>query len=410
MNQDPASTSASPAATPAAGATATAPPAETPSSKHGAPPAAGATATASPAETPSSKRGARLGAFVIAALIVGSLLLYLVGDRLTPSTSQARLQAFVVPVAAEVAGKVTAVHIRNNDEVQPGQLLFDIDTQPYRIALERARADLESVRSSVQASAAAVDSARASLAVAEAGRDLAERDAGRLESLYQEDPGTISVRRLEMAQASREEARSKVHRAQADLLKAQEAAGLGGDENAQLRSAVGAVEKADLDLRHTRVLAPVRGVVTDLRTEVGQFAQPGAPVMTLVAMQDLWISADLTENNIGHVHPGNEVAIVLDVLPGQVLRGRVRSIGGGVGSGQTSPPGTLPVVQNSRDWLRQAQRIPVAVQFDPAELPRLKMARVGGQADVLVYTGNHPLMNPLAAFYMRLVSWVTYLY
>jgi multidrug resistance efflux pump len=347
---------------------------------------------------------------VLAALIVVSLLLYVVGDRLTPSTSQARLQAFVVPVAAEVAGKVMAVLIRNNDEVQPGQLLFDIDPQPYRIALERARADLEAVRSSVQASAAAVDSARASLAVAEAGRDLAERDAGRLESLHQEDPGTISVRRLEMAQASREEARSKVHRAQADLRKAQDAAGLAGDENAQLRSAVGSVEKAELDLVRTRVLAPVRGVVTDLRTEVGQFAQPGAPVMTLVAMQDLWISADLTENNIGHVHPGNEVAIVLDVLPGEMLRGRVRSIGGGVGSGQPSPPGTLPVVQNSRDWLRQAQRIPVAVAFDPAELPRLKMARVGGQADVLVYTGIHPLMNALAAFYMRLVSWVTYLY
>jgi multidrug resistance efflux pump len=313
-------------------------------------------------------------------------------------------------VTAEVAGKVMAVLIRNNDEVQPGQLLFDIDPQPYRIALERARADLEAVRSSVQASAAAVDSARASLAVAEAGRDLAERDAGRLESLHQEDPGTISVRRLEMAQASREEARSKVHRAQADLRQAQDAAGLAGDENAQLRGAMGAVEKADLDLIRTRVLAPVRGVVTDLRTEVGQFAQPGAPVMTLVAMQDLWISADLTENNIGHVHPGNEVAIVLDVLPGEMLRGRVRSIGGGVGSGQPSPPGTLPVVQNSRDWLRQAQRIPVAVAFDPAELPRLKMARVGGQADVLVYTGNHPLMNALAAIYMRLVSWVTYLY
>lgn len=376
MNQDPVSTPAPQAARPA-GTDAT---------------------TAEPAKSSPTGRGARVGAIAIAALIAGSLALYLVGDRLTPSTSQARLQAFVVPVAAEVAGKVTAVHIRNDDEVQPGRQLFDIDAQPYRIALERARADLESVRSSVQASAAAVDAARASLAVAESGRDLAERDAGRLEGLYREDPGTISVRRLEMAQASREEARSRVRRAQADLRKAQEAAGGGGGENSQLRSAVKAVEKAELDLCHTRVLAPVRGVVTDLRTEVGQFTQPGAPVMTLVAMQDLWISADLTENNIGNVRPGNEVAIVLDVLPGEVLKGRVRSIGGGVGSGQTSPPGTLPVVKNSRDWLRQAQRIPVAVQFDPAELPRLKIARVGGQADVLVYTGDHPLMNALAAF------------
>jgi multidrug resistance efflux pump len=347
---------------------------------------------------------------VIAVLIVASLLLYFIGHRLTPSTSQARIQAFVVPVAAEVAGKVMAVHIRNNDEVQPGQPLFDIHPEPYQIALDRARADLQTVRSSVKGSAAGVDSARAALAAARANSDMAERDASRLEKLYQEDSGAISVRRLETAQATRDEARSKVHRAQADLRKAQEAAGESGDENAELRSAVGAVEKAKLDLSRTRVLAPARGVVTDLRTDVGHFAQPGAPVMTLVVMHDLWISADLTENNIGHVDPGDEVAIVLDVMPGEVLKGRVRSIGGGVGSGQQSPPGSLPTVENSRDWLRQAQRIPVAVEFDPSEVPRLKGLRVGGQADVLVYTGDHALMNLLGAIYMRVISWMSYLY
>jgi multidrug resistance efflux pump len=371
---------------------------------------AGAAAPPNPAQAPASGRGARLGAVVIAGLIAASLMLYVVGDRLTPSTSQSRIQAFVVPVAAEVAGKVTAVHIRNNDEVQPGQPLFDIDPQPYRIALEGARAELETVRSSVQGSAAGVDAARAALAAAEAGHDMAERDASRLEKLHREDPGTISVRRLEIAQATRDEARSMVHRAHADLRKAQEAAGESGDANAQLRAAVAAVEKSELDLARTRVIAPARGVVTDLRTDVGHFAQPGAPVMTLIAMHDLWISADLTENNIGHVDSGDAVAIVLDVLPGEVLKGRVRSIGGGVGSGQSAPPGTLPVVQNSRDWLRQAQRIPVAIEIDEAERPRLAKVRIGGQADVLVYTGEHPLMNALAAFYMRVLSWVTYLY
>jgi multidrug resistance efflux pump len=349
-------------------------------------------ATAAPAA--STGRGTRAGALVIAVLIVASLMLYFIGDRLTPSTSQARVQAFVVPVAAEVAGKVLAVHIRNNDEVQPGQPLFDIDPQPYRIALASSRAGLESVRSSVKGSVAGVEAARASLAVSEAGRDMAERDASRQEKLHEEDPGAISVRRLEIAQSTRDEARSKVRRAQADLRKAQEAAG----------------ESGELDLARTHVVAPANGTVTDLRTDVGQFAQPGAPVMTLIAMHDLWISADLTENNIGHVKSGDPVAIVLDAMPGEVLKGRVRSIGGGVGSGQSSPPGTLPVVQNNRDWLRQAQRIPVAVEFDAETLPRLKAVRVGGQADVLVYTGDHPLMNPLAALYMRVVSWLTYLY
>ena len=80
---------------------------------------------------------------------------------------------------------------------------------------------------------------------------------------------------------------------------------------------------------------------------------------------------------------------MLDVMPGEVLKGRVRSVGTGISPGKPPPPGTLPQVQNSRDWLRQAQRFPVAVEFDPSERERLRGVRIGGQADVLVYTGDH---------------------
>jgi len=359
---------------------------------------------------PQSGKGTRIGAGLIAALIGLSLLLYFVGDRLTPYTSQARIQAFVVPVAAEVSGKVKKVYIKNNDEVQPGQPLFDIDADQYEIALQGSRADYDAITRSVNASVAAVDAARAALLAAEANRQMAEKDASRQERLHEEDPGAISVRRLEIAQSTREEARAKAKRAEADLRKAQESAGERGDDNAQLRSARAAVEKAALDRARTKVIAPARGIVTDLRTDVGNFVQAGAPVMTLIAIHDLWISADMTENNLGNIDPGDKVAIVLDVMPGVVLKGRVRSVGGGVGTGQQSQPGTLPTIENSRDWLRQAQRIPVAVEFDPAELPRLKGARIGGQAEVLVYTGDNAVMNFFGAVYIRLMSWLSYLY
>ena len=368
------------------------------------------TPSAAAEQAPPPGKGTRIGAGIIATLIAVSLLLYFAGDRLTPYSSQARIQAFVVPVAAEVSGKVQKVYIKNNDEVTPGQALFDIDPEQYEIALQRSRADYDSIGRSVNASVAAVDAARASLQAAAASRQMAEKDAGRQERLHDEDPGAISVRRLEIAQSTREEARAKEKRAEADLRKAQESAGDSGDDNAQLRSARAAVEKAKLDLARTRVIAPAGGTVTDLRVDVGHFAQPGAPVMTLIAMHDLWISADMTENNLGNIDPGDEVAIVLDVMPGDVLKGRIRSVGGGVGSGQQSPPGTLPTVQNSKDWLRQAQRIPVAVELDPAELARLKGLRIGGQAEVLVYTGDNLLMNALGAIYIRLMSWLSYLY
>ena len=150
--------------------------------------------------------------------------------------------------------------------------------------------------------------------------------------------------------------------------------------------------------------------MTDLRTDVGQFAQPGAPVMTLIAVHDLWISAEMTENNLGNIKPGNQVAIVLDVMPGQVLKGRVRSVGSGVSSGQQAQPGSLPAIENSRDWLRQSQRFPVAVEFDPSEHERLRGVRIGGQADVLVYTGDHGLMNWLGEAFIGLMSYLSYLY
>ena len=354
--------------------------------------------------------GSRIGAIVIALAILVSLVLYFIGDRLTPYTTQARIQAFVVPVAAEVAGKFSKVYIRNNDEVQPGQPLFDIDPRPYEIALQRARADYASVRSSVRRRSPAWTRHVPRWRRRRRTVHMAESDASRQEHLYKEDPGAISVRRLENAQSTRDEARSKVHRAEADLRKAQEAAGEPGDDNTQVQSARAAVEKAELDLARTKVLAPARGVVTDLRTDVGHYAQPGAPVMTLIAMHDLWISAELTENNLGNIDPGDTVAIVLDILPGEVLKGRVRSIGGGVAGSSPPPPGTLPQVQNSRDWLRQAQRIPVAIEFDPAELPRLRLARIGGQAEVMVYTGDNPIMNTLGTFYIHVMSWVSYLY
>ena len=371
---------------------------------------ANAKADAPSEAAPEAGHGTRIGAGVIAALIIVSLVLYFVGDRLTPYTSQARVQAFVVSVAGEVSGKVTEVHIRNDDIVEPGQPLFDIDPEQYEIALQRARSDYESVRRSVNAATAGVEAARASLQTAQTNFVMAEKDASRQEGLHEEDPGAISVRRLEIAQSTREEARSKVSRAEADLRKAEEAAGDSGDSNAQLRSARTAVEKAELDLANTKVRAPARGAVTDLRADVGNFAQAGAPVMTLIAIHDVWISADMTENNLGHIDPGDQTAIVLDVMPGRVLKGRIRSVGGGVGTGQSAPPGTLPTVENNRDWLRQAQRIPVAVEFDQADRERLRGVRVGGQAEVLVYTGDHPVMNLFGRIYIRVMSWLSYLY
>jgi multidrug resistance efflux pump len=364
-----------------------------------------ATKASEPAAEPVKK-----GAKWVALLIALSLVWYLLADRFTPSTQQARVQAFVIPVAAEVAGRVTRVHVRNNQDVKVGQVLFEVDQQSYQIAVDRARADLESTRRQVGASTAGIASAQASLRAAEANELETRQDNQRLEGLYRDDPGTISVRLLEVSRANREQAISQVAAARAEVQRAREQQGGSEEDNPLLRSAATALEKAQLDLANTQVRARSAGLITDLRTDIGQFAAAGNPVMTLIAIHDVWISAEMTENNLGQVESGTPVAIVLDALPGEIFAGRVRSVGYGVSVGQSTAPGTLPSVQNSRDWLRPAQRFPVIIEFAPGELSSLRGIRVGGQAEVMAFPSQGNPLNPLGRLFLYLMSWLSYAY
>lgn len=346
----------------------------------------------------------------VVLLIILSLVWYLLADHYTPYTQQARVQAFIVPVAAEVSGRVTKVLVHNNQDVKAGELLFEVNPEQYKIAADRARSDLESVRRQVGANTAGVDSKLASLRAAQANELKARQDIQRLERLYSEDPGTISLRRLEISRATLTESISQVAAAKAEVQRARETQGGGEDENAQLLSAASNLEKAQLDLSNTQVHARSAGLITDLRTDVGQFAAAGAPVMTLIAIHDVWVSADMTENNLGSVQPGTPVSIVLDALPGRILKGHVRSVGYGVSVGQSTPPGSLPTVENSRDWLRPAQRFPVIIEFEPGELTNPQGIRAGGQAEVMAFPSDSSPLNILGRLFLRVMSWLSYAY
>jgi len=363
------------------------------------------------AQTQGAADSVRRGGKIIAAVILLSLVWYLAADRFTPYTTQARVQGYVTGVAPKVAGVVTEVWVDNNQEVVRGQPLFQVDPSQYEIALARARSDLESAGRQVGAGSASVESARANLAAAMANEDKSRKNASRLQRLHEQDPGTVSTRQLEVAQASLDAARAQVTAARAAITGAIEQ--MGGDnreDNTILKTAMTAVEKAELDLANTIVRASTAGIITDLRADVGRYASTGNPVMTLVAIHDVWISADFTENNLGHVEAGTPVEIIFDVLPGEVYAGEIRSVGLGVSDGQSTTPGTLPTIQNNRDWLRQSQRFPVIVGFD-ANHPELRdQLRVGGQVSVIAYPEGHGFLQLLGKAYIRVMSWFSYAY
>ena len=363
------------------------------------------------AQAPDPSASVKRGSRTIFLLILLSLTWYLLSDRLTPFTSQARVQGYVVGVAPKVAGLVTGVWVKNNQEVEKGQPLFGIDRSQYEIALAKAQSELESARRQVGAGSAAVEAARANLQASIANEVKAKQNAARLARLHREDAGTISKRQLEVAQASLEQARAQVAASRANIQQAIEQKGGENDnDNAILKSALSAVDKAELDLANTTVTASSRGVITDLRADTGQYAGTGGAVMTLIAIHDVWINAEFTENNLGHLRVGTPVEILFDLIPAQVFEGRVRSIGLGVSSGQAPSPGTLPSIDNNRDWLRQSQRFPVIIDFDARQPALRQHLRVGGQVSVIAYSADNDVLRRLGEMYIRAMSWLSYAY
>lgn len=344
---------------------------------------------------------------IILAACVVLMFWYLVADRITPVTSQARVHALVVPIAPEVSGTVVEVAAANNQFVVAGDLLFRIEADRYQFAVETADANLQTARQATGVSTANIDAALASLESAQANLLRSKQDATRLARIRDEDPGAVSVRRLELAQATLTMSQAQVRAAEANLEKAKQDLGESGDDNARIIEAQAALEQAQLNLLRTSVLAPDDGLVTDVRVNRGNFAAAGAPQMTFIAKHNVWVQADFTENNLGNIKPGNSVEIVFDSLPGRIVPGKIRSTGFGVAV-DSAPLGSLPTIENNRQWLRDAQRFPAVVDFELADQRDELAIRVGAQGTVVVYTGNNWLFNLIAKINIRVTSLLTY--
>lgn len=367
-----------------------------------------ASAVAKPETGQAPQDPVRRTTVVLLAICVVLLAWYLRADRVTPYTSQARVNALVVPVASEVSGTLTNVFVRNNEQVAAGQKLFQIDIQRFELAVKNAEASLVAARRAVAAAGANVAAARASVSAAEAAVVRARQDSVRMNNIREEDPGAISTRRLESAEASFAVAVSQLAAAEASLDKAIQDLGAEGDANSRVQQAQAALDQAVLNLDRATVRAPEAGVVTGVRLNKGNFAAAGAPQLTFIGSRNIWLQAEFTENNLGNIDAGDKVAVVFDVLPGRVIKGSVREVGFGVAV-DSAPLGSLPTIKNDPDWLRESQRYSVLIDF---ELPNEEVAqiRVGSQASTIVYTGEHWLSNMLASVVIRLVSILTYAY
>ena len=357
---------------------------------------------------PPKKDPVRWWTVVILILLAALFGWYLLADRFTPYTTQARLHALVVPIAPQISGQVDDVLVANNQRVAAGDVLFKLNIDTYQLQLEAAEADLQSARQAVGAGQANVAAAEASLNAAIAGKTQAEQDLVRLRGIVAEDPGAISERRVQYAEAGLAAAVAGVDAAEANVEKAKQDLGREGDNNVRILQAKVAIANAQLNIDRASVSAPDAGVVTNVRLDRGNFAGAGQAQMTFIAIDDIWVQADFTENNLGHIEPGDEVQILFDAVPGRLLSGTVRGTGFGV-EVDSAPLGQLPTIQNDKNWLRETQRFPVLVDFETENVEKLGV-RVGSQASVTVYTGTRPLLNTLARLRMRIAAYLSYAY
>jgi len=340
------------------------------------------------------------------ALCIAIFVGHILADKYTPYTSNGRLEAYIVPIAPEVSGTLINVNVEHNQLVRPGQVLAVIDPIQYELAVRREQADLQQASQTTSADISSVTTAQARVDEALANLHNAEIKGERAIKLSKK--GAASIARADDARSNIESKKAQLASSRSELEKAKASLGSTGQNNARIRAAIVALETAQLDLSRTSIRAPSAGIITNLTVDVGQYANAGAPIMTFISTRSVWVQADLRENCLLNIKKNDPVELVLDAAPGRIFNGKVMSVGYGVADDSGNTLGTLATVQPNQGWLRQAQHLPVLIEFTDDEANSFK--RAGGQVNVIIYTGDNSLLNLIGRIWIRTISFLSHIY
>jgi membrane fusion protein, multidrug efflux system len=360
------------------------------------------------------------------AIIIGVVILLVVGFFVYryvtsyESTDDAEVDGHINSISARISGHVIKLNIQDNQYVQAGTVLVEIDPADYQVAYERAKADFDdaqaaaaaagvnvpitSVNTTSQVSATEADvassragiaaarqqyeAAKAQLAQAVANDVKAQNDLGRYRQLVDKQEisqqqydqavaaSRASAAAVDAARATADAAQQQVTQAQGKLVQAE--ANLSSARTAPRQMEVtrsraasalaeaqfkkAELDQAQLNLQYTKVTAPVAGVVSDRTVEVGQNVAPGQELMKVIPLSDVWITANFKETQLREMKVGQPVTIEVDAS-GRKYKGKVDSLAGASGARFS----LLPPENATGNYVKVVQRIPVKLVLDPGE-------------------------------------------
>lgn len=297
---------------------------------------------------------------------VGGWIWFGQGD--TTFTDNAYVQSDVTALAPKVGGYVISVDVEDNQAVKAGRVLFRIDDRDYRAGMAQAVANVEAAQASLATADADIDLQHSIIRQAKAGQlaaaaelTRATKDFDRLKELVRSR--TVSLAKVDEGASALSKAEAGVESALAAIeAQTKRLAVLAAHREAAVAAVAQAQAARDLariNLESTIVRAPVDGVVANRKVRVGRLVAPGAPLLDLVPVNDVWIVANVKETQIGNIRPGQRARVRIDGYPNKIFDGVVDSFAPGSGSAFS----LLPTDNATGNFVRVVQRVPVKVRF-----------------------------------------------
>lgn len=400
-----------------------------------------ATVTEMPSKAEAKKRPRALYVLsaltLIAAAAGGAYYAHGVGRE---STDDAQVEGHIMNVSTRIPGQVARVLVQDNQMVNEGDLLIELDRSDFDAKAESARADLAAAQASLEnaraqlalternasatviqaqggltqaaatvtSSRAAIDQGDADVAAAQARLTLAQADWTRVKQLASQN--VISTAEVDAAQSQLDQAKAQIDQARARVASAK--AGVNGSTGgvvfaqgrlaqamtgpqqvdaaraaltlaeARVKQSESALRLADLNVSYTQIRAPHRGQISRRTVEAGQMVSSERPLLAVVPLDDVWVVANFKEDQLREMHPGEPVSVEIDTFGGRVFHGHVDSLASASGARFA----LLPPDNATGNFIKVVQRIPVLIRIDDENRPEL---RPGMSANVTVDTRSH---------------------